>query len=137
MASTHDLLAHEDVSEAHLYDIARKIVGVAQANLSPPNKSISFDVEPSSVVISSRAVTILGLVINEMISNAIKHGMVGISRGAITIRGREEDGMVFVQVIDSGKGPEVPIEETDDLGGEGLGLSLIKHLIGELAGKFS
>jgi two-component sensor histidine kinase len=82
-------------------------------------------------------VTILGLVINEMISNAIKHGLVGISRGTITIRGREEDGMVFVQVIDSGKGPEVPIEETDDLGGEGLGLSLIKHLIAELAGKFS
>jgi two-component sensor histidine kinase len=137
LASTHDLLAHEDVSEARIDDIARKIVGVAHANLSPPDKSISFYVEPSPIVIPSRAVTVLALVINEMISNAIKHGMVGVSRGTITIRGREEDGMVIVQVIDSGKGPEMPIEEIGDHGGEGLGLSLIKQLIGDLTGKFS
>jgi two-component system, sensor histidine kinase PdtaS len=137
LASTHDLLAHEDVSEARIDDIARKIVGVAHANLSPPDKSISFYVEPSPIVIPSRAVTVLALVINEMISNAIKHGMAGMSRGTITIRGREEDGMVIVQVIDSGKGPETPIEETGDPAGEGLGLSLIKQLIGDIAGKFS
>jgi two-component sensor histidine kinase len=75
---------------------------------------------------------------NEMISNAIKHGLAGVSRGAITIRGREEDGMVIVQVIDSGKGSEIPIEETiSDPGREGLGVSLINHLISELGGKFS
>jgi two-component sensor histidine kinase len=137
LASTHDLLAHEDVSEARIDDIARKIVGVAHANLSPPDKSISFYIEPSPIVIPSRAVTMLALVTNEMISNAIKHGMAGMSRGTIVIRGREEDGIVIVQVIDSGKGPETPIEETADLAGEGLGLSLIKNLIGDLAGRFS
>ena len=137
LASTHDLLAHEDVSEARVDDIARKIVGVAHANLSPPDKNISFYIETSPIVIPSRAVTVLALAINEMISNAIKHGLAGVARGTITICGREEEGTVIVQVIDSGKGPEVPIEETGDPGGEGLGLSLIRHLIGDLAGKFS
>jgi two-component sensor histidine kinase len=138
LASTHDLLAHEDVSEARIDDIVRKIVGVAHAHLRPPDKSISFYVESSPIVIPSRTVTVLALAINEMISNAIKHGLAGVSRGTIAIHSREEDDTVIVQVIDSGKGPKSPIEaKTGDPGGEGLGVSLIRHLISDLAGEFS
>ena len=140
LAATHDLLAHEDVGEARVDDIARKIIGVANANLKPPDKQITFVVEPCSVVISARAVTILALVLNEMVSNAIKHGMAGQAKGSITIRGWQEDGIVIVQVIDTGSGPpfELSVEETNE--GEvveGLGLSLIKHLTGDLNGQFS
>ncbi len=139
LAATHDLLAHEDVSEARIDDIARKIVGVAHANLSPPDKHISFVVETSPIVIPSRAVTVLALVMNEMISNAIKHGMARQTRGTITIRGREEDGLVVVQVLDTGSGPahELTFEEFREANTEGLGLSLIKNLISDLEGKFS
>lgn len=137
LAATHDLLAHEDVGEARVDDIARKIVGVANANLSPPDKHISFEVETCPVVIPSRSVTILALVINEMISNAIKHGMAHRSRGTVTIRGRDEDGTIIVQVIDSGKGPASEVAGEEGGESEGLGLSLIRNLIGDLAGKFA
>jgi two-component sensor histidine kinase len=132
LAATHDLLSHEDVSEARVDDIARKIVGVANANLRPPDAHIVFQVEPCPVVIPSRAVAILALVLNEMVSNAIKHGMAGASRGNVTIRGREENGEVIVEVLDTGSGPTEPLEES----GEGLGLSLIRNLIGDLGGHF-
>lgn len=139
LAATHDLLAHEDVSEARLDEIARKIVGVANANMSPPDKHIRYKVEADPIVIPSRAVTILALVINEMVSNAIKHGMVGQSQGTIIFRGREDDGVVVVQVLDPGKGPitDVSTEEGGETSSEGLGLSLIKHLISDLEGRFS
>jgi two-component system, sensor histidine kinase PdtaS len=137
LAATHDLLAHEEVSEARLDDLARKIVGVAHANLCPPDKRITFQVEASPTIISSRAATILALVINEMISNAIKHGLAGVSTGTITVRGREEDMMVSVQVLDTGKGPQQSIEGAAEGSSDGLGLSLIQHLIGDLDGKFS
>lgn len=140
LAATHDLLAHEDVSEARVDDIARKIVGVANANLSPPEKHITTIVEPSPVIIPSRAVTILALAMNEMISNAFKHGMAGQAEGKVVVRGKERDGSVIVQVIDTGEGPvaEVGPEESGESNGfEGLGLSLIKHLIGDLGGTFS
>jgi len=140
LAATHDLLAHEDVSEARIDDIARKIVGVADANLRPPDKRVVFNVEPSAIVIPSRAVTILALVLNEMVSNALKHGMADQTEGTITITGREEDGIVIVQVIDTGTGPHfaLPLAANTEEGNfEGLGLSLIKHLIGDLDGKFS
>jgi len=133
LAATHDLLSHQDVSEARVDDIARKIVGVANANLRPPEAHLTFEVEPCPIVIPSRAVAILALVLNEMVSNAIKHGMAGMTEGTVTIRGREEDGQVTVEVIDTGNGPLQPLEEENS---EGLGLSLIRYLIGDLGGQF-
>src|SRR2546428_4453308 len=99
LAATHDLLSHEDVSEARVDEIARKIVGVANAHLRPPETHISFTVEPCPVVIPSRAVAILALVLNEIVSNAIKHGMAGVKEGAVTLRGRQEGGMGIVEGI--------------------------------------
>ena len=136
LAATHDLLSHEDVSEARVDEIARKIVGVANAHLRPPETHISFTIEPCPVVIPSRAVAILALVLNEIVSNAIKHGMAGVKEGAVTLRGRQEDGMVIVEVIDTGNGPPQPLEGSDE-SSEGLGLSLIRHLIGDLGGRFA
>jgi GAF domain-containing protein/anti-sigma regulatory factor (Ser/Thr protein kinase) len=138
LASTHDLLAHEDVSEARVDDIARKVVGVA-ANLRPPDKHITFVVDPCELVIPSQAVNILALVLNEMISNSIKHGMAWQKEGIVLIRGREDDGLVVVQVIDTGSGPsaEQPSEEmSENSSFEGLGLSLIKHLLADIDGQF-
>jgi two-component system, sensor histidine kinase PdtaS len=105
LAAMHDLLSHEDVSEARVD-------------------------EPCQIVIPSRATFDLALALNEMVSNAIKHGMAGMKKGTVTIRGRQEDGMVIVEVIDTGKGPPEPLEES-------LGLSLIKQLIGDLDGHFA
>src|SRR3989441_1143257 len=86
LAATHDLLSHEDMGEARVDEIARKIVGVANAHLRPPETHITFHVEPCSVVLPSRTVYILALVLNEMISNAIKHGMAGMKVGVVTLR---------------------------------------------------
>jgi two-component sensor histidine kinase len=90
-------------------------------------------------VIPSRAVTVLALVINEMISNAIKHGMAKQSEGTIIVRGREEEGMVIVQVLDTGRGPafKISFDESAEVNSEGLGLSLIRNLIVDLEGRFS
>jgi len=134
LAATHDLLSHEDVSEARVDDIARKIVGVANANLRPPQSHITFEVGPCDIVIPSRAVVILALVLNEMVSNAIKHGMMGVAEGTVSINGREEDGIVIVEVLDTGNGPPAELIEED--GSEGLGLSLIRNLMGDIGGQF-
>jgi two-component system, sensor histidine kinase PdtaS len=134
LAATHDLLSHEDVSEARVDEIARKIVGVANANMRPPETHIVFEVTPCEIVIPSRAVAILALVLNEMVSNSIKHGMKGMSEGKISIRGYEENGQAVVEVLDTGHGPG---ELVEDESSEGLGLSLIRNLIGDIRGQFS
>jgi two-component sensor histidine kinase len=138
LAATHDLLAHENVSEARVDAIARKIVGVANANMRPPETRISFVIDPCPIVIPSRAVTILALVLNEMVSNSIKYGMVGLREGIVTIRGFQEEGNVVVQVIDPGAGNGLEkLERNEEENSEGLGLSLINNLIGDLGGQSS
>lgn len=134
LAATHDLLSHEDVSEARVDEIARKIVGVANANMRPPETHITFEVEPCEIVIPSRAVAILALVLNEMMSNAMKHGMKGMTEGKVSVRGYEERGQAVVEVYDTGQGPAEPVEEEST---EGLGLSLIRNLIGDIRGQFT
>ena len=69
-----------------------------------------------------------------MVSNAIKHGLAGKAEGTVSIRGREEDGMVIVEVLDTGDGPGVT--ELEEESSEGLGLSLIRNLMGDLEGRF-
>jgi two-component sensor histidine kinase/putative methionine-R-sulfoxide reductase with GAF domain len=134
LAATHDLLSHEDVSEARVDEIARKIVGVANANMRPPETHITFEVVPCDIVIPSRAVVILALVLNEMVSNAMKHGMKGMTEGKVSIRGYEERGQIVVEVLDTGAGPAELVEEESS---EGLGLSLIRNLIGDIKGQFT
>jgi two-component sensor histidine kinase/putative methionine-R-sulfoxide reductase with GAF domain len=134
LAATHDLLSHEDVSEARVDEIARKIVGVANANMRPPETHITFEVPPCEIVIPSRAVAILALVLNEMVSNSLKHGLRGMTEGKVTIRGYEERGQVVVEVLDTGQGPAEPLEDESS---EGLGLSLIRNLIGDIGGQFT
>jgi two-component sensor histidine kinase len=56
-----------------------------------------------------------------------------MAEGTVTISGREEDGMVIVEVLDTGNGPPEPFEE--DIS-EGLGLSLIRNLMGDIGGLF-
>ncbi len=136
LAATHDMLAHDDLSEARLEEIARKIVGVASANLSPPETHIDFVVETDAIIIPSSAVTILALVLNEMLSNAIKHGMKERASGTVTVRGYAEAGIVVVQVIDPGSDWQ-EWKQGDEESGEGLGVSLIKNLIGDLGGRYS
>jgi two-component sensor histidine kinase len=79
-------------------------------------------------------VAILALVLNEMVSNAMKHGMKGIPGGKVSVRGYEERGQIVVEVLDTGAGPAELVEEES---GEGLGLSLIRNLIGDLKGHFT
>jgi two-component system, sensor histidine kinase PdtaS len=54
----------------------------------------------------------------------------------VTIRGQEEDGLVIVEVLDTGNGP--PLSESfEEEDSEGLGLSLIRNLMGDIGGEFT
>ena len=59
-----------------------------------------------------------------------------MKEGIVTVCGREEDGMVIVEVLDTGIGPPVS-EALEEDSSEGLGLSLIRNLMGDIGGGFT
>ena len=98
--------------------------------------------------IGSHEATILALVLNELISNAILHGFAGLHEGALTVRGwlsnKDIEGqhpqkssrpLVNVTVSDNGTG--LP-GNFDPQRSANLGLSLVRNLVtAELRGEFS
>jgi two-component sensor histidine kinase len=134
LAATHDLLSHEEWGETKFEEVARKIIGLADTNLKPLDAHINFLVEPCAIVVPAHLVTILALVLNEMVSNAIKHGISDTNKGTILIRGYQKQNWIIIEVLDSGQSLLSTKEETRH---DGLGLSLIRQLTGDMKGTFS
>ncbi len=135
IAATHDLLSREDVGMATVEEIARKIAGIASANLAPPEFRLHLQVAAESIRVPSRQATILALVLNELVSNVFKHSFVGRGEGRILISAYEQDGLVTLSVANDGPGlPDGFDAET----AEGLGLSLVRTLVyADLRGTFT
>ena len=135
IAATHDLLSREDVGMATVEEIARKIAGIASANLAPPEFHLRLGVYAHNIRVPSRQATILALILNELVSNVFKHSFAGRSEGRILIGASQEHAAVLLSVADDGPGlPEGFDAETS----EGLGLSLVRTLVrADLRGTFN
>ncbi len=78
IAATHDLLSHTDeLGRARLDDIARKIVGIVQANFISPEQAIHFEIGQMPAKLTSEQATTFAIIVNELIANAIEHGFRG------------------------------------------------------------
>jgi len=74
-----------------------------------------------------------GLIVNELVSNSLKHAFPGGQEGEITIRIRsDEQGMVFLTIADNGVGIST---ELDFANTETLGLQLVNLLTKQLRGR--
>jgi PAS domain S-box-containing protein len=77
-----------------------------------------------------------GLIVNELLSNALKYAFTGNKKGVLNLSIKEKDNKVFLRIKDNGVGlpPEFKFEEADSLGLQ-LVFTLIEQLDGEV--KFS
>jgi PAS domain S-box-containing protein len=75
----------------------------------------------------------VGLIINELVTNSIKHGFPGTKRGKIVLNLKCENNLVFLELKDDGIGfaPEVDFENSHS-----LGLQLVNTLIEQIDGRF-
>ncbi len=73
-----------------------------------------------------------GLIINELVSNAVRHGFADGREGEVTIEFRRlEDGRLFLAVRDDGAGFPAGL---DFRTAESMGLQLVNLLVGQLDG---
>ncbi|MEX2315268.1 MAG: GAF domain-containing protein, partial [Thermomicrobiales bacterium] len=104
IAAVHSLLSSDNVTSATISSIVKHVVDEASINVVPPGVSVTFNIEPSEVEASSRQATILALLINECVSNAIEHGMAGRTRGTIDVRIAQQADTIEVAIEDDGNG---------------------------------
>jgi two-component sensor histidine kinase/putative methionine-R-sulfoxide reductase with GAF domain len=127
IAAIHNLLSREDVGVTTVNAVTRQVVESAQATLVNTEAPVRFAVMGDEVRVGSRDATVLALVINELVSNALSHGLAA-EGGRIEIEATLQDGMVTVEVRDDGPRHPPPPRPTHS---SGLGLQIIETLVHE------
>ena len=135
IAAVHDLLSDESRLGGTTVDvIARHAADEAYGTLTPPGLTVKFDIPPSELRVPSKQATILALLINELVANAVKHGFAGRDRGTISIRAHERQGEATIEIGNDGEA--IP-EDFDPSGSHGLGMRIIQRLVtADLHGTF-
>jgi len=90
---------------------------------------ISTNIE--SVKVPVKQLTYLGIIINELINNSLKHGFENKSAGKISISTKIHSGQLYICYHDNGIG----YSEKDDEKSHGFGLKLIRLLVKQFHGE--
>ncbi len=121
LASIHDLLTRQaqtdaEVSDLSVREVMEKLMPTVQGMVE--GRTISFEVE--DIRLPVRQSSTFAVLVNELISNALKHG-----EGAIHVQFRVEEGTARLAVMDEGQG--FP-EDFDPARAANTGLDLIGSL---------
>jgi PAS domain S-box-containing protein len=109
------------------------------------NISIQADIE--DIELQAATLFPVGIIINELVTNSLKHAFQGRANGYIKIKGQKIDNDTYLCVVkDNGVGTEFyPDGDLDSLGqdrdqilsqGSGFGLQLVQILIDQIQGSF-
>jgi len=134
MALVHEILYRSDNFAAvgfrdYLEQLVRQ---VSHANQKP---NVTMHLDGAPLTLSLDQAIPAGLLMNELLTNAIKHAFPDNAAGSITISTRQmEDGLVELSVADTGKGLPADFDITQSTT---LGLRLVSSLSTQLGGTLS
>ena len=134
LAALHAMLSQAQWNSLQLSELCTQI-GRAALQMLPPDKYLSLEVSPSSVHVSSEQASSLALIVNELVTNTVKHGLQERDRGKIRFDIRSEAPLVVLECRDDGPGyPEDVLQwERRNAGLYLLPLFVHDELHGELA----
>lgn len=116
-------LANVDMS-VFVADLCRTLSAFYQ----PASNGARVEIDAEPIQLDLLQAVPLGLILNELISNALKHAFLQRPSGTVRIEIRNRDSSVLVRVSDDGVGLPDPLPETT------LGLQLVRVLTQQLLG---
>lgn len=135
MGMVHEaLLSHDDVRNIDFAAYLSKITSALRESYSPAAAGVVFRVEAAPIGLDIQQAVPCGLIVNELITNALKYAFVGRTRGAIRIELVEEGERLRLTVADDGVGCPLGV---DPLTSETLGLRLVRTLAQQVDAELS
>ncbi|MEM7344071.1 MAG: histidine kinase dimerization/phosphoacceptor domain -containing protein [Chloroflexota bacterium] len=134
IATVHEILSEAGVDRIGMMDLIKRVTHSVSTNMLNPEADITIAVEGDNIELPSQRATNLALVANELLQNALEHGIAQRKTGHIVIALEDQADYLFLKVIDDGQGlfPEFQIDR--DLG---LGLEIVQTTVTEdLQGQF-
>lgn len=129
MAAVHELLYRSEKMEVinldeYLNHLAQLLIDSLQITAK-----VKFEIKSEPLTITLDQASPFGLIINEIITNSVKHGFQGIPDGKLYIHAFSKADRIIIEIGDDGKGITKKNENTDS-----LGLALVESLVEQLNG---
>jgi PAS domain S-box-containing protein len=122
LATVHRrLYQSEDITKFDVGALAETLVTDVVASTGRTNITVSADVD--SIEVPSSHASAVGLIINELLTNAVKHAYADGRGGALSVSAKARDGRATIVVEDDGPGISA-----EAIAPGGLGMTLINRL---------
>ncbi len=104
MSVIHEFLSQDEHRPINVKDVCQRIASQVTQVSANPEQEITIQVQGSSIRLPASQATPLAMVVNELMLNAVEHGLKDRPRGTIRILLEEADDTVSLQVEDDGQG---------------------------------
>ncbi|HEX2868253.1 MAG TPA: PAS domain S-box protein [Ignavibacteriales bacterium] len=133
MALIHErLYQSKDLSLIDFNEYISELIIHLQRNYITDGKKIDFDISLDPIRLSIDTAIPCGLIVNELVSNAMKYAFTGKDSGILILSVKKhEDGFVRMEIADNGRGfgPGFDIGSVST-----LGLQLVQNLVDQIGG---
>jgi two-component sensor histidine kinase len=120
------LTARDDTPQLHVQDLIETLVAAFRARIMG-TRPISITTEVERFDVTTRCATALSLILNELVTNALKHAFPGNREGMIAVTLSRIDGGLELSVSDNGVG-------ADGEPHSGFGSTLVRQLSAQHGG---
>jgi two-component sensor histidine kinase len=115
VAEVHNLLSGRGIQPIEVRELAEGIAKNVLVVALPGSLKIEWTVTGDTIRVPPSQVTAIALILNELLTNCIKHAFPGRAAGTVTIRVGHEDHQIELEVQDDGVGLN-PAKHPPDLG---------------------
>jgi len=132
MSLVHEkLYQSENLSSIDLSDYCRFLTTQLFAFYGVDSRRVTLDIDIKKTMVGINTAIPLGLIINELVSNALKHAFPSDRRGTITISSTYDTAVLLLVISDDGIGLPPDLNWKNP---ESLGLRLVNSLVDQLDG---
>lgn len=128
IATVHEILSESGLDKISLLDLVSRLAHIISINMTNPEANISIHVKGDKTKLRTQMATNLALVTNELIQNALEHGIGNRETGVINISLHQIDNSLSIIITDDGTGLPQGFDINNDLG---LGLEIVRATITE------
>jgi len=125
IAAAHDLLSRQNIGVTTIEQVARKVIELLEPMVQGRGK-ISFLAEGENIAVETREATTLAILLNELLTNAMRHGLRGRESGVVRVSYGRQGSQIWVSVADDGNGLPAEFSLAKN---KGLGLSIVRTLV--------
>ena len=134
VAVVHEFLSKDESSIINIQEVCKRITQEFVNGTLDPMKRIELRLEgEGQFLLPAQQATSCALIVNELIQNAVDHGLEHREQGTVVVRLLQTDDSMSIEIEDDGDG----LPEDFDPNRGGLGLQIIRTLVrDDLKGQF-